>query len=339
MLRPVRIAVVLNPNSRKNRRDGVRAESLRAALGRSGEVFVTHDAAELDAVMREVITPELECLVSVGGDGALHWALNAARPVAGERGLPLPTVLPTNGGTIDFVARYAGVRGRAETLLPALVRELESDRPLATTEVDSLDLAMRDESGESTRRLGFALAAAGIGQRFFDEYYRSADPGPGTIVRVIGRTVGSLAAGALPGRVGERAGTLARRMFEPFEAEVTIDGEPVPARHHGAINAGAFGLNLGNVLRIFPLADEDGVMHVQAGEATGPQIVANLPALARGGRIVAPGLRDDRGREMNIEATGAEALRPVVDGELYSGIRAIGVRLGPRIRVARVGRS
>lgn len=335
----MRIAVVLNPNSRKNRRDGVSAESLRSALGSSGEVFVTRDQTELDAVMREVVTDELVCLVSVGGDGALHWALNAARPVAAERGLPLPTVLPTNGGTIDFVARHAGVRGRAETLLPKLVARVEGSRELGTVPVDSLELAFENERGEQAQKLGFALAAGGIGQRFFDEYYRAAEPGPLTIVSVIGRTVGSLVAGSLPGAVGTRAGELANRMFAPFEARVTIDGELVPAERHGAINAGAFGINLGNVLRIFPLANEEGIMHVQAGEASGTEIVANLPALARGGRIVAPGLRDDRGRAMTIEAIGAESMRPVVDGELYEGIRKLSVRLGPKVRVARVGQG
>lgn len=335
----MRIAVVLNPNSRKNRRDGVRAESLREALGSAGKVFVTRDRDELDAVLREVLDDELVCLVSVGGDGALHWALNAARPIALSRGLPLPTMLPTNGGTIDFVARHAGVRGRAESLLPALVASVESGRPLETVPVDSLDLTLGDESGQTNKTLGFALAAGGIGQRFFDEYYRSESPGPATIVSVIGRTIGSLAAGALPGALGARGGALANRMFAPIEARVTIDGELVPAERHAAIHAGAFGINLGNVLRVFPLANEEGAMHVQAGEATGAQIVANLPALARGGRIVAPGLRDDRGRTMTIEATGAESMRPIVDGELYERIRKLEVQLGPKVRIATVPSS
>lgn len=334
--RGVRIAVVLNPNSRKNRRDGVREEPLRRAVGSWGEVFVTRDPSELDAVLREVLDDELACLVSVGGDGALHWALNAARPIARERGIALPVVLPTNGGTIDFVARRAGVRGRAETLLPKVVARLDAGVPLETVTVDSLDLELESDVGERTPKLGFALAAAGIGQRFFDEYYRAADPGPGTIVSVIGRTVASLAGGVLPGSAGARAGAMAGRMFAPFAARVTIDGEEVPAEKHGAIHAGAFGINLGNVLRVFPLADEEGAMHVQAGEATGPQIVANLHNLARGGRILAPGLRDDRGSEMVVEATSDESMRPVIDGELYDGVRRLAVRLGQPVRVARV---
>lgn len=132
----MRIAVVLNPYSRKNRRAGVREAQLREVLGSAGEVYVTQSHAELTDVLGEVLTPKLSCLVSVGGDGALHWALNAVRPLAAARGMDLPMMLPTNGGTIDFVARRAGVEGRAESLLPRLMKALDRG-PLEATEAST----------------------------------------------------------------------------------------------------------------------------------------------------------------------------------------------------------
>lgn len=330
----MRVAVVLNPNSRKNRNGRARADVLRSALGDLGEVFVTTAPADLDGVLREVLTPELECLVSVGGDGALHWALNAARPIARERGLPLPPVLPTNGGTIDFVARRAGVRGLAEVLVPRLVTRLRSGAPLETIELDSLSVELED-AARTRGIMGFAMAAAGIGQRFFDEYYRDPDPGPGTIVSVIARAVASLGASAIP-VLGARLGANARRVFRPFEARVRIDGQEIPARAHGGIHAGAFDVNLGGVVRVFPLAKDDGAMHVQAGELAPSEMVRALPALARGGRIPGKNLTDDRGRRMEIEALGDERLRPVIDGEMYEGIDRLMVELGQRVRIARV---
>jgi len=197
---------------------------------------------------------------------------------------------------------------------------------LPTVELDSL--AVEAETDEGQRSLvGFAVAAAGIGQRFFDKYYEDDDPGPLTIVSVIARAVTSLGVG----------GQYAKDVFKPFTAKVTIDGVELPVTAHGGIHAGAFDVNLGGVIRVFPLARERGTVQFQAGAITAPQIVAALPALFRGRPITtSPDLRDTAGHVMEIEATGDELLRPVVDGEIYQNVRRLRLSSGPRIRVARV---
>ncbi len=320
------IAVIVNPNSRKNRRGGVRVDDLRAAVGSSGEVFVTQSLGELEQTIDHVLGMDPSCLVSVGGDGALHWALNAARPRCEAKGQTLPPVLPTNGGTIDFVARKAGVQGNAMVLLPRLRAHLDRTPALPTVELDSLELEAVSAAGTRTL-LGFAVAAAGIGQRFFDKYYEDQDPGPMTIVSIIAKAVGSLSVG----------GQYAKDVFKPFEARVTIDGVELPAASHGGIHAGAFDVNLGGVIKVFPLARPQGTVQFQAGAISAPQIVRALPALLRGKPITtSPDLRDTAGHVMEIEATGEELLRPVVDGEMYEGIRKLRLAPGPRIRVARV---
>jgi diacylglycerol kinase family enzyme len=320
------IAVIVNPNSRKNRRGGVRVDELEAAVGSSGEVFVTRSLSELEQTIDHVLGMDPSCLVSVGGDGALHWALNAARPRCASRGQTLPPMLPTNGGTIDFVARKAGVQGNAMVLLPRLRALLDRTDKLPTVELDSLALEAESDAGQRSL-LGFAVAAAGIGQRFFDKYYQDEDPGPLTIVGVIAKAVTSLSVG----------GQYAKDVFKPFEAKVTIDGVELPVGSHGGIHAGAFDVNLGGVIKVFPLAKERGTVQFQAGAISAPQIVAALPALLRGRPITtSPDLRDTAGHVMEIEATGEELLRPVVDGEIYEGIRKLRLSPGPRIRVARV---
>ncbi len=329
-LRP--IAVIVNPNSRKNRRGRVRVDELREVVGSSGEVFVTQSLDDLEKTIDRVLDLDPACLVSVGGDGALHWALNAALPRCAARGIVVPPVLPTNGGTIDFVARKAGVRGNAMRLLPRLRTRLENGEPLDTVELDSLALEAVSPGGTRSM-IGFALAAAGIGQRFFDQYYKNEDPGPMSIVSIVARAVASLAAGA----VSHRAGAYAREIFRPFEGSVTIDGVLVPGHIHGGIHAGAFDVNLGGVVRVFPLAREPGVVQFQAGAITAPQMVRALPALVRGAPITSsPDLRDTPGSLMEITATGEESLRPVLDGEMYEGIRSLRIAPGPRVRVARV---
>lgn len=319
-----RIAVVLNPHSRKNRgRD--RTARLREIVGAQGEVCVTRATEELTPLLGRILDPALACLVSDGGDGALHWALNAALPIVEERRTTLPIVLPTNGGTIDFVARKAGVRGRAETLIARLIRAAERG-PLPTVDLDSMEIRGTHVGGTPFRRIGFASAIGGIGQRFFDQYYQDPEPGAGTIVKVVAATVGSLAV----------RGAHAREMFRPQRARVRIDGREVRATEHGAIHAGAFDVDLGGVFRVFPLAREPGALHFQAG-AIGPlEIVANIPNLVRGAAIVSRALEDVRGEVMEVEAIGDEPLRPVIDGEIYEGLRRLEVRRGPTIRVAKV---
>jgi hypothetical protein len=52
-------------------------------------------------------------------------------------------------------------------------------------------------------------------------------------------------------------------LFRPTRAKVIIDGEDVATRMHTALHAGAFDVNLGGVLRVFPQAREPGVLQFQ----------------------------------------------------------------------------
>ena len=42
-----------------------------------------------------------------------------------DQGLVMPRTMPTNGGTIDFIANNVGIKGDAEGLLAVLRRKLE----------------------------------------------------------------------------------------------------------------------------------------------------------------------------------------------------------------------
>jgi diacylglycerol kinase family enzyme len=318
-----RVDVVLNPHSRKNRgRD--RAGRLAWILGARGVVHVTRDTLELGPLLERILDHELVCLVSDGGDGALHWALNAALPIVEARGTRLPVFLPTNGGTIDFVARKAGVRGRPDRIVARLVDALERG-PIPTVEIDSLEIRGLDENRAPFRKIGFAAAIGGIGNRFFDKYYEDPDPGAATIIKVVARAVASLAVN----------GPYAQAIFAPHKARVRIDGVEIDEVEHRAIHAGAFDVNLGGVFRVFPLAREPGALHFQAGTMTPGEIVKALPALVRGGAIRSSRLRDVRGEVMIVDAI-AEPLRPVIDGEIYQGLTRVEVRRGPPISIAKI---
>jgi hypothetical protein len=81
--------------------------------------------------------------------------------------------------------------------------------------------------GTTFHRVGFALAAGGVGNRFFDKYYEHRNPGRGTIARVIARAVGGYAVSrAMPRR--DNRSRYAGRLFAPTHARVVIDGEEQP---------------------------------------------------------------------------------------------------------------
>lgn len=312
-----------------------RARRLERIVGWRGNVYATRTLDELGDAVRDILKSPPDVLVTDGGDGTLHWVLNEARKLVPDV-TKLPPLLPTNGGTIDFVARKVGIRGHAESIVAALVRELDRERMPKLVELDSLWLTGRLESGEAFDRLGFALAAGGIGQRFFSKYYQEKRLGAGAIVRVVAKAVGSRIAGTLHVPLPPHLLRYGQDVFRPTSAKVSIDGEPVPGHTHGAIHAGAIDLYLGGVFRVFPLAKDEGALHFQAGEIVPSEIILALPALARGGAIPSERLRETAGREMSIEAVGDEALAPIIDGEAFEGLRELTVRLGPRIRVPRV---
>jgi diacylglycerol kinase family enzyme len=320
------LGVIVNPHARKNRGTaGDRGDRLRRLVGPWGEL---HETAAVDALpgVVERLRPRVSHLVSDGGDGALHWLINEvlAQEPDSRR---WPAFVPTNGGSIDFVARKARVRGRADTILPALAAAAECGRRPPEIELDTLELRGETSCGATFHRIGFALAAGGVGNRFFDEYDERPRSGRVTMARVIARAVADHAVSV----VAQRQST--SHLFTPTEARVVIDGGEVPTRAHTALHAGSFDVNLGGVLRVFPLAREPGVLHFQAGAIPASHMIANLPALMSGRAIRSARLRDVAGREMVIEA-GQRPLSPVVDGERFDGITRLVVRPGPRIRVA-----
>ncbi|MFZ1160644.1 diacylglycerol/lipid kinase family protein [Mycobacterium sp.] len=321
------LGVIVNPFADKNRgASGQHCARLRRLVGPWGEVHESESVRDLPGILERLL-PRASHLVSDGGDGALHWLINE---LLAQQSDPRqwPSLVPTNGGSIDFVARKARVRGRADTILQILGAAARADRRPPEVRLDTLDLDGETGCGTKFHRIGFALAAGGVGNRFFNEYDARATPGRLTIARVIGRAVADYAASRLS--TGPRSTV---HLFTPTHARVVIDGHEVPTRTHNALHAGAFDVNLGGILRVFPLARESGALHFQAGAIPPAHMIANLPGLVAGRAIRSVRLRDVSGREMVIEAE-RQPLSPIIDGERFTDINRLVVRAGPQIRVA-----
>lgn len=330
------LGVIVNPFARQNRAAaGDRVAELRRLVGPCGEVHETASIEELGKTL-EQLYPRVTHLVGDGGDGALHWLINEIQHCVPDHER-WPTFVPTNGGSVNAVARKAHIRGRADGIVRALAAAAESDRPPPEVRFDTLELDGETADGAPFHRLCFGLAAGGVGNRFYDKYYATPDHGRGAVARTIGRTFGDYVTSKVaPGRMNRE--NWAAHLFAPTHARVVIDGVEVPTRTHRLLHAGAIDLCIGGPLRLFPQASELGALHFQAGETSPSRIIVQLPAALTKGWIRGERVRDVNGREMLIEAE-AEPLSPIIDGERFDGIVRLVARAGPRIRVAQVTAS
>ncbi len=339
------IGVVTNPNSKKNRLRPGRAERLQAIVGEAGVVRETQTVAAIRPTVEEFIGRGVRYWVSDGGDGALFWLVNEAREALGK-GAGLPLIVPTNGGTIDFVAKKVGIRGQAEDILERLVRVEREGGRHPETEVPSFIVEGRevDPSTGAERRfekIGFAGAIAGIGQRFFDKYYLDPLPGRTTVLKVIAKGLASLALGqpglrALPG-IPASWRAYGNDLIKGMRARVRVDGRPLEGEEWNAIHVGSIYVDLGGVVKLFRLAGS-GKLHVMAGNPGVLAVVRNVPHLFTGGRM--PNEMFEAAAEtLEVEATGDEPLAPVIDGEVFRGLRSVRVTPGPRVRIPQVGKG
>jgi diacylglycerol kinase family enzyme len=344
------IGVITNPNSKKNKRFRRRPEHLETIVAGQGVVVQTRNVDEIEAVIERFRQDRITYWVSDGGDGALHWMLNSTfqilkkqepRPNLCEYEFPI--AVPTNGGTIDFVAHKAGIKGQAEEILRALVGVIKTKASLPLVPVDSLYLfGQRRVNGQLVpfEKIGFATAIAGIGARFFDKYYATPRPGPMHIIKII-LLVALSSLFRLPlinsiPFIPKKWAQYSRDILVPTKARVVADGKVLPCEYFRAIHAGSININLGDVIKIFNFAQSPGVLHFQAGDISVPTFFRNLPNILTGRAINAKGIYDAPGHELDVYPEEAQGLSIIIDGEAYQDITEIHVRLGPKILIPQI---
>jgi hypothetical protein len=344
----MQIGVITNPNSRKNLRKANRAAVLQSIVGDFGEVRQTPDVDSIKPVLREFLRQKARFWVSDGGDGALHWMLREGLEVLEEeefagKGFSLPLAMPTNGGSIDFVAHNVGLRGNAETLLAALRRALEAGQRIEEAEVDSMlieGVESTPEGDRSFRTLGFAVAAGGVGQRFFEKLFAAGEHNGSVMVSIVAKTVASWPIAMSPLRhlpgLPELLKTYACEMFKPTTCRITLDGKVLPYEDATGIHIASMSIDLAGLMRFFGLADQPGILHAIVGRPSPACIIANLPRMYFGRQMKGEELYDGPCKELTLEATGEELLGPVIDGEFYQNVRRIAFKVGPRVRIPKV---
>lgn len=323
---------------------------LERAVGRHGMVRETKDLSELRAVIHEFYDAGCDYWVSDGGDGTLHWLLSVGWQVAQERerdgiAASLPRVAPANGGSIDFVAHKAGIRGQATEVLRQLVGSFERGEVPKVVELDTFRMRgtqpTEADADEQFEHLGFATAIGGVAQRFFEKLYADRSHiDSKAIVNVLANSLGGAMAGSVPrllqGVVPQGLKQFGDELFEPTRAVVELDGQRLGYDDFASLQVGSIDINLGGVVRTFRHAATPGVMHAQALSMSRWGVAANLPNIVLGTPIWGDKVYDGPARQLRATASPGGSLDPVIDGEMFFGLSELHVEAGPRLSIPAV---
>ena len=333
------IGVITNPYAGKNKTKSGRSHVFQAILGDKGEVKETRNLEQLKSALEEFYSKKAEYIVCDGGDGTIHWALNTFLEIF-EKDLhvdtekSLPIMVPTNGGTIDFLAEKANVVGHTEKIIKGMVRKLDDGDKIDTISLPTFRFKGKTVSHDF-EKLGFVAAIAGVGQKFFEKYYSDNEPSSATIVKVIATAVGSYVARNtfFKDLLDKDFISYSDILFESEHARVVIDGKELPFREFMTINAGSIMVNLKGVVKLFPKAATPGSLHVQAGNLSPTTIIKHGANIYRGPAIEGEQLAETNAKTLDVYSLSEKGLNPVIDGEIFEGLKECHLSMGPNVRL------
>lgn len=318
----MRVSLVHNPKSGRNRRRPLDLDALRRRLPQ----FDLHlaDEAGPGEIAARVLERAPDLLLVSGGDGTLQKLLTALLAVSGPQ-TPWPAIGILPGGTANMTAADLGlVRRLPDTAgLAALVAELtEGRRHLRLVERPVLEIRVGDDAPVAALFFGTGAVCDGV-DYWTERFHRRGIGGSVSQIATMTALLARLAVGG-PARAGLRG----------HPGELWVDGRERLR--------GGFLLTLATTLdRLLlgstPFWNQNGApLRVTAVASNAPAIVRNAFRLLRGKAEGVPpeGYRSFGARR--FELAGPE--RFVVDGEFYAVPpgRRVEVRAGRRVRFARI---
>ena len=303
------IGVITNPRSRKNRKNPRLVKQLAYVLGEQGQVVSPSDLESLEEVARHFKEREIEVLAINGGDGTAHVALTAFVKIYGDT--PLPKIALLRGGTMNTVATGLGIRGRPDGLLGALVRRYHLGEPFAVVERNLLKVG---------DQVGF-LFGNGLVTNFLNVYYTGKEPSPWKAFKLVVRCVFSAII----------RGPFIKRITQPMDVRVEIDGQPWIAQRFLALLAGTVA-NVGLGMRpLLEVVRHPGHVQFMGFACTIMRIGLLLPRARRGVPLNHPEVYTELGKRIVI--TSDLPMPYTIDGDMYQGDKTLVIEAGPRLEM------
>jgi len=336
------IGIVTNPYAGKNAAHSHRSKELAKIIGKYGIVKESRNIDQLKSILSEFAAHKIPYIVCDGGDGTIHWMVNTWLEILGTSKRDaiesqMPIFIPTNGGTIDFIARKVGAHGGTYKILKKLHKLLEADELPKPQPLRSFMLEgkyTKEHMGASYRKLAFAGALAGIAQKFFNKYYEDGKPSLQTVVEVITKTFTSTAfkGSWFEGYVPKDVVGYSNQIFDPIAADVKIDGKAVPFKKINTLNVGSIAIEIKSLLKLFANADRDKKLHMHVGYLEPLEVFANLGNLFAGTDYTGKALVQTTADTLEIVSRESEGINPCLDGELFTGMATMKATVGPQIK-------
>jgi diacylglycerol kinase family enzyme len=302
------IGVVLNPHSKRYRKNPEKLKRMGFIVGDKGSFAPTNNLHDIRRVAEEFKAKEIDILALSGGDGTNHVTLTTFIQVYGDQ--PLPKITFLRGGTLNTIAFACGIFGSPEKVLANLLYKYHEDEPFETTEIDIMNI---------NGKYGF-IWGAGVIYNFMQAYYQHGIPSPAWAAWTLARSIGSAMIN----------GPFACRMFERMDAEVTVDGKKWPFKNYSAIFAGSIEY-LGLGFRVFYLAREPRKFHAISFSLPPRNVLRYVPLMFLGRPSGCPDLIEMPASEMIVQL--AEPKGYTIDGDMHPPTDRFVIRTGPRLTV------
>lgn len=301
------IGIILNPHSKKHKLDPDRLKQLAFIVGDKGSCKETSDLADLHRVVEEFKTRDIEILAIGGGDGTNHVTLTTLIRVYGEK--PLPRITFLRGGTLNTLATACNIKGSPEKILSNLIYKYHEDEPLPVKEVDIMNI---------NGMYGF-IFGTGVLYRFMQKYYEGI-PSPLRAATTLAHSICSAIVN----------GSMARSLFDRYEAEVTVDGKKWPFKNYSALYAGSVD-QLGLGFKVFHYSEQIGKFHA-VGFSTPPRnILRHVPQMAIGSASQSDELIEQPASEMVMKFEEPQGY--LIDGDMLAPTSQITLKTGPRLKI------
>jgi diacylglycerol kinase family enzyme len=301
------LAVLINRTAHRFARDADLVAATHAAAGPDAVVVETHDVAEIGAAARQIRHARPDTIALCGGDGTYMSGLTALATAYGSE--PLPRIALVPGGTVSTIARNFGMTGTAAAVLARVVSQ-HGNGGLTTR---------RHRTLVANERVGFIFGTALVAN-FFDLYYGGEAAGYGDAARIVGRIFVESFFG----------GPFARRVLEPVECTIDVDGVPLSARRYSLICCATV-RNLGlHMMVSYRAGERDDALHLVASSLSTRRLGPQMLRVVAGQRL--RGAEHFDGLVRRFRVTFPETRAWVLDGDLLYD-RVVHVAAGPAIEV------
>jgi YegS/Rv2252/BmrU family lipid kinase len=274
-----RTLLVVNPASRAGateRRFAVIERELRAALGDYDAAW-TKGPRDAVRIAREAATAGYGRLLVGGGDGTASEIATGLLGAGSNEDVTLGFLpLGTGGDLLRTLGVPRALGGALEILRAGKTREIDAGR-----------LDYRDDDGLPASTFFVNETSVGLA---------------GLVAQLVTR--GTKALGATGSFLLGTVRAIVRH--QPYAARVRVDGQ---LAHEGALvlATASNGRYFGGGMQVAPNASlDDGLFHsvIIPGMPT-PELLVRLPSLYSGHHLTAPGVRELRGRVLEVEPLGA----------------------------------